>query len=79
MTSQTKCLKCGDALLETAQLDHSGNRALDAAKEHLPLEHYPDTGQTFIKCPHCGAKNGFREVSDDSGGPTQFALERLLK
>lgn len=74
--AKAKCLKCGDTLFETVQLDQVGNRALNVDRPHPRLETDP-SGQPFMQCPQCGAKNGFR-AGGVPDGPAQLVLDRLL-
>jgi DNA-directed RNA polymerase subunit RPC12/RpoP len=48
------CRQCGGMLFHTVDIDGTGHRTLDP-RTPLPLE--TDGGDSFYRCPHCGAKN----------------------
>jgi len=76
---KTKCLKCGETLYETVPLDALGDRPLNRAHQNPSLEYDLDSGNVFMKCPHCGEKNGFRAVGGVFGSPVQLVLDRVLE
>jgi len=49
----------------------------DGALSTLPIDRDPKTGEPFIRCPKCGARNGL--IFSVKGPPGQYRLGRLLK
>lgn len=80
--AMARCLNasCRQALFETTVLDNVGNTALQTGVLHHQMAYDTKSGQLYIRCRYCGAKNGLREsqpAREDER--TKLVLDRLLE
>ncbi len=77
MADEVKCLGCGKTLYETTPLDDKGNRAIVPGTSQ-EQEYDAESGHYYMRCPKCGARNGFKTLSTPEGAGVRMALDKLL-
>ncbi len=77
MADEVKCLGCGKTLYETTPLDDKGNRAIVPGTSQ-EQEYDAESDHYYMRCPKCGARNGFKTLSTPEGAGVRMALDKLL-
>ncbi len=76
--AEMMCLnECGQVLFENTALDDKGNMAVVTGTGQN-LQQDRESGRYYMKCPKCGAKNGFKDMPTPEGSGVRIALDQLL-